>query len=134
MLNRSQVFVGSTPLPLPLANAALQGIRILKSDWRLRKRLAANLNYVRKTLGNSNLRSIETPGPIITILPRGAKQIMHLKRQLLRAGIWPSFIRYPSGPANGYFRFAISSEHTREQLDALISVLAAQPKRQVRKQ
>src|SRR5205823_9551281 len=28
ILNRSQIFVGSTPLPLPLANAALEGIRI----------------------------------------------------------------------------------------------------------
>jgi len=123
ILNRSQLFVGSTPLPLPLANAALQGIRILKSDPRLRNRLAANLIYTRKALRDSNFAPIETPGPIITIFPKDTKQIRQLKRQLLRAGIFPSFIRYPSGPATGYFRFAISSEHSREQLDALISVL-----------
>ncbi len=123
ILNRSQLFVGSTPLPLPLANAALQGIKFLKNDRRLRKRLTANLIYIRKALRDSNFAPIETPGPIITILPKGAKQISQLKRQLLRAGIFPSFIRYPSGPATGYFRFALSSEHTREQLDALISVL-----------
>ena len=123
ILNRSQIFVGSTSLPLPLANAALQGIKLLKNDRRLRKRLMANLIYIRKALCDSNFAPIETPGPIFTILPKGAKQISQLKRQLLRAGIFPSFIRYPSGPATGYFRFAISSEHTREQLDALISVL-----------
>jgi 7-keto-8-aminopelargonate synthetase-like enzyme len=124
ILNRSQIFVGSTPLPLPLANAALQGIRILKGDRTLRKRLVVNLNYTRKALRGSNFAPIETAGPIITILPKDINQIMQLKQQLLRAGIFPSFIRYPSGPATGYFRFAISSEHTREQLDALISVLS----------
>ena len=123
ILNRSQLFVGSTPLPLPLANAALEGIRILKNDRSLRKRLAANLIYTRKALRDSNFAPTETPGPIITILPKNTKQIGQLKRQLLRTRIFPSFIRYPSGPATGYFRFAISSEHTRAQLDALISVL-----------
>jgi len=123
ILNRSQIFVGSTPLPLPLANAAVQGIRILKGDRSLRKRLAANLMYTRRALRGSNFAPIETSGPIITILPKDTKQIRQLKRRLLRAGIFPSFITYPSGPATGYFRFAISSEHTREQLDALISVL-----------
>src|SRR6266404_1249149 len=123
ILNRSQLFVGSTPLPLPLANAALQGIKILKNDRSLRKRLAANLIYTRKALRDSNFAPTETPGPIITILPKNPKQIRQLKRQLLRARIFPSFINYPSGPATGYFRFAPSSEHTRAQLDALISVL-----------
>ena len=123
ILNRSQLFVGSTPLPLPLANAALEGIRILKNDRSLRQRLAANLIYTRKALRDSNFAPTETPGPIITILPKNTKQIGQLKRQLLRARIFPSFIRYLSGPATGYFRFAISSEHSREQLDALISVL-----------
>ncbi len=132
ILGRSQLFVGSTPLPLPLANAALQGIQVLKSDRTLRKRLAANLMYVRKGLCGSNFGPIETPGPIITILPKDTKPIRQLKRQLLRAGIFPSFIKYPSGPASGYFRFAISSEHTRHQLDSLISVLR-QLKRQGRR-
>ena len=39
ILDRSQMFVGSTPLPLPLANAALAGVRILKANPSLRRRL-----------------------------------------------------------------------------------------------
>jgi hypothetical protein len=42
---------------------------------------------------------------------------------LLARDIHPPFIRYPGGPAPGYFRFAISSEHTAAQLDALVAVL-----------
>ena len=43
---------------------------------------------------------------------------------LLSAGIYPPFIQYPSGPTTGYFRFVISSEHTRGQLENLLTVLS----------
>jgi 7-keto-8-aminopelargonate synthetase-like enzyme len=41
----------------------------------------------------------------------------------LAAGIFRPFIKYPGSPPNGYFRFVLSSEHTRPQIDALLSVL-----------
>ena len=41
ILDRSRMFVGSTPLPLPLANAALAGVRILQADKSLRPQAAA---------------------------------------------------------------------------------------------
>jgi hypothetical protein len=42
----------------------------------------------------------------------------------LVAGIYPTLIRYRNGPADAFFRFAISSEHTQGQLLALRDVLA----------
>jgi hypothetical protein len=33
-------------------------------------------------------------------------------------------VKYPGGPSEGYFRFVISSEHTRRQLDTLVKVLS----------
>jgi 7-keto-8-aminopelargonate synthetase-like enzyme len=46
-----------------------------------------------------------------------------LKRRLLEAGIYPPFIKYPGRPAQGFFRFVLSSEHSQRQLDRLIAVL-----------
>ena len=128
ILARSQLFIGSTPPPLPLANAALESIRILKTDRRLRARLAANTGYVRKKLRAVELRLEETPGPIITLYPKSPRAISHLARRLLQAGIFPPFIRYPGGPASGYFRFVISSEHTRSQLGTLVKTLQTHTK------
>jgi len=48
-----------------------------------------------------------------------------LKEKLLAAGIYPPFLKYSAASAQGIFRFVISSEHTRAQLDKLISVLTA---------
>ena len=125
ILQRSRLFIGSTPLPLPLANAALESIRILDTGRHLRARLAANTNHVRKKLRDVGLRLEETPGPIITLYPAGPSEISHLHRRLLQAGIYPPFIRYPGGPTSGFFRIVISSEHTRAQLETLVKILQA---------
>ena len=131
ILDRSRMFVGSTPLPLPLANAALAGVRILKANPALRRRLLGNAAYVKTSLRKAGLPLTETPGPIVLLLPRHAAETARLQRALLAAGIYPPFIKYPGGPRHGYFRFVISSEHTRPQLDALLKVLCRHTKASV---
>src|SRR5205823_1936771 len=82
ILDHSAIFVGSTRLTLPLANAALQAIKILKTDKSLRPRLSRNTDYLKLALraaaslslpvrrgvgrggGFPNLR-LSAPGPII---------------------------------------------------------------------
>jgi 7-keto-8-aminopelargonate synthetase-like enzyme len=130
ILDRSPMFIGSTPLPLPLANAALAGVRVLKADKGLRRSLFANAAYVKTALRAGGLLLIETPGPIVSILPRGASAATRLNRALFAAGIYPPFIKYPGGPPSGCFRFVISSEHGRRQLDSLIRVLLSDAGRQ----
>ena len=124
ILARSRSFVGNTPFPLPLANAALQSIKILHAKGSgLRHRMNKNADYVKATLRKAGLQIPETPGPIVPIVPQNVAQTEALKKRLLAAGIYPPFLKYPNGHANGYFRFVISSEHSREQLDKLIKVL-----------
>ena len=67
----------------------------------------------------------DAPGPIISITPGSRRQAGDLQRRLLRAGILPPLIRYPSGSNDAYFRFALCSEHTPEQLDSLAHALAS---------
>ena len=73
----------------------------------------------------------DTPSPIISVTPRHARDAERLRKQLLARRIYPSFIRYPGGAATGYFRFAISSEHSVEQLENLARTLAAQRARRL---
>ena len=123
ILDRSRMFVGSTPLPLPLANAALESVRILKADNGLRQRLAQNAAYVKTALREAGLPLAETPGPIVPLPPRRPSEAARLNHALLAAGIYPPFIKYPGDPASGCLRFVISSEHSRRQLAALVKTL-----------
>jgi glycine C-acetyltransferase/8-amino-7-oxononanoate synthase len=121
----SRLFVGSTPLPLPLAFAAVQSAKLLCRHPQLRARLMANSDFVKSALRQFGFTLPDAPGPIVTLCFDDAKTIRQLKRDLLAADILPPLIHYPGGPPKGYFRFVISSEHTQRQLRALISALAA---------
>ena len=123
IMARSRVFVGSTPLPLPLANAALTALGLYARQSDLHKRLDQNAARVKSALRAAGVVFPEGPGPIIQILLPEKKTAGRLRRALLAAGIYPPLIHYPGSPPNGSFRFMISSEHTRQQLDALTEVL-----------
>jgi 7-keto-8-aminopelargonate synthetase-like enzyme len=91
----------------------------------MRRRLASNAQYVRDGLRKGGIDVPDTPGPVIVITPQSGRETARLKRRLLEAGILPPFMKYPGGPESGCLRFAISSEHSREQLKALVDALVA---------
>ncbi len=123
LLAKSPMVIGSTPLALPLAAAALAAVRILRRDGRFRARLSQNTAYVRSALREVGYEFADNPGPILSLPISEKRQAARLHRLLLGAGIYPPFITYPGGPSGGQFRFVISSEHSRGQLDNLMKAL-----------
>ena len=122
--NRSRISGGNTPPPLPLVNATLASLKVLKSDPSLRLRLTANIARIKGTLRKVELPITDNASPIVSLIPRDATHAARISGALRRAGIFPSLIRYAGSPPPGYFRFAISSEHTRSQLDLLAAALS----------
>ena len=122
---RSRLYGGNTPSPLPLVNAALRAVRIVKADKSMRRRLGRNVQFVKSKLRQRGFFVADTPSPIISVTPRRSGDAERLTRQLLAQGIYPGFIRYPGGAASGYFRFAVSSEHSVAQLETLARALVA---------
>ncbi len=123
IVNRSRAFIGNTPLPLPLANAALTALGIVATDQGLRARLAQNVAGVCQRLRQAGFEVADTPSPIFALVPPNRRATLQLQHLLLGAGIHPPFIKYPGGPPNGSFRFVISSEHSDGQIAELAGVL-----------
>ena len=123
---RSKIFIGSTPLLLPAAHAALEAVNLLgKEGRRFRRDLEKNVSYVRSRLARTGLVLASKPGPFVALAPRGDAAVRGIKQALLRAGIYPPFVQYPGAPEGGFFRFVISSEHNKAQLDALITAVSS---------
>ena len=121
----SNSFVGATPTPLPLAAAGLTSLELLKANPEWRARLFENAEFVKSALRSAGVPLPEAPSPIVPLPAAPAAPVKKLRRALLAADIYPSFIQYPGGPADGYYRFVISSEHTSAQLRKLVGVIAA---------
>ncbi len=120
---RSRQLIGATPVPLPLAAAALESMRLLRADETFRRRLRDNAELVRASLTGAGFALGATPSPIVPILPPTPQLSNQLGQALRSAGIHAPLIHYPGGPPSGYFRFVISSEHSPAQLTALARVL-----------
>src|ERR1041385_6747983 len=125
IIERSRLFAGHTPLPLPLAAAAIESIRLLGNDPSFRQRLNKNVDRLKSGLREASFPSDELspPGPIVYFRPASTKASNKLERDFLRAGILPPITRYPGMPAKGHFRCVISSEHTTHELQRLLAVL-----------
>lgn len=123
ILTHSKLIIGNTPLPLPLAGAALAAVKVLGKDATLRERLALNTCLVKTALLDGGVPIADTPGPIVALAPLAAKTTERLRQALLRTKIFPSLIRYLGGPKDGYYRFVISSEHTAQQCAMLVTTL-----------
>ncbi len=116
----SGVFRGSTALPLPLAAAALESLRVVRDNPQLRKRLWANASHLAARL---NLKDRSVESPILAFTLKSSRAAAKISRRLNRAGIHAPLIAYGTRKTEHLLRFAVSSEHTREQLDRLAHVL-----------
>jgi 7-keto-8-aminopelargonate synthetase-like enzyme len=126
IVERSHLFIGNTPLPLPLVHGALQALEIVRQNPRLRRRLIFNTAFVKASLREAQILVNDGPGPILPIRPSSHRAAARLSQALRRAGIHPPLIQYPGvgGPGAAYFRFALSSEHDGGQLDSLVRTVS----------
>lgn len=125
ILERSRLFAGTTPLPPPLAGAALAALKLVQGQPARRQRLRANAVYLRRELQKAGWAVADASGPIVRLPSLPEMQSASLKSRLLQAGIYPPYLKYGAASAAGYFRFVIASEHTRAQLDQVAAVLRA---------
>ena len=109
--NKSCAVAGNTPLPLPLACATMTALQLC--DAVLRQKLFKNIAQFWNVLGKL------PDAPLTPIIPLSVKNSAALSRKLLAAEIFPPWIKYAGGPSSGYFRFALSSEHSSEQIERL---------------
>jgi 7-keto-8-aminopelargonate synthetase-like enzyme len=119
VLERSRLFVGNTPLPPPLAQAALAAVRLVRSRPGLRRRLVRNTQFLREFIRRGGVELADHPGPVLGIRPQGGGSDAVIDRALRDRGILPPFMVYGGGAEGGYYRFAISSAHRREHLAAV---------------
>jgi 7-keto-8-aminopelargonate synthetase-like enzyme len=117
--SRSMGFVGSTPMPLPVAAAASRAIELLASAPETVPQLAERVHTFKQFLRSQGFRAAEGASPICSVTFFDEARNQTLFQLLLDNGIYPSFINYPGCPPGGHFRFTLSGAHTEEQLHRL---------------
>jgi len=120
--NRARPYIFTTaPTPADAA-AALAALEIVRSPRgaSLRARLARHVDRVTRHLGRPGHRS-----PIIPVVIGEEADAVAASADLLALGLWVPAIRPPTVPqGTARLRITLSSVHTDEQVDRLVSGLA----------
>jgi 7-keto-8-aminopelargonate synthetase-like enzyme len=120
---RSAAFIGSTPMPLPLAAAAVKAIQILRAEPERIAYLQEQAVRIKTLFRDLGFRTSPGPAPICSTTFLDAEKNRHLGDALREARIYPVFINYPGAPPGGHYRFTVSSAHSEEQIARLIAVV-----------
>lgn len=118
-IKSSNVYIGSSAFPLPLCKAAIKSLEIIRNNPQIILNLQKRSLTFKKRLNEIGFNLNISPTPVIGLSFRDENKNQLLKNILIENKIYPSFIKYFNGPKNGYFRFALSSEHSDEQIEKL---------------
>lgn len=120
-------FIFTTSLPPAIAAACVKSIEIQSDDISYRKKLWANVEYLKTQLNKYALPIMYNDSHIVPYLVQGAVACKSLSDRLLcEYGIYVQPINYPTVPiGQERLRITVTPYHTKEHIDQLCAALVA---------
>lgn len=122
--DRSRLYVGTTPCPPPMVEAARVALRILSSDATLLAKLRSNIRTMQAVLSEAvgwtpTRHEYPTVGargepalvPIFAFACGNRAEMEAAQRSLDEDGFFVPLIDYPGGPTPWYFRPTVNAGH-----------------------
>lgn len=133
---RSRLYVGTTPCPPPLVEAARVAIGILKRENGLIETLRRNVGLMRRALGDAlGWKPAQPPERTVgrlgtsALVPifafdRGTRDdMLALQSKLDAQGFFVPLIDYPGGPTPWYFRPTVTAGHDASEIETFGTAL-----------
>ena len=124
VLQKARSLIYTTAAPAALIAACAESLRIIQNEPARRARLQHNIAYCRAQLKRLRRPSLDSISAIQSIILGDNESVMQLSQQLAAEGILVLPILPPTVPINSArLRITLSSEHTKSDIDRLISAL-----------
>jgi 8-amino-7-oxononanoate synthase len=125
----ARTFVYTTAMPLALAAAACEAVRIVRAEeWR-RERLRALIARFRRSASQLGLPLMDSRSAIQPIVLGDARRTVAASRALEQGGLLVTAIRPPTVPAgSARLRITLSAAHEPADVDRLLDALSQLPR------
>jgi glycine C-acetyltransferase len=130
LYHRARPFLFSTSHPPSVAASCIAAFDILENEPERIERLWSNTAYFKQQLADAgfDVGGVSTPKsetPITPIIIGDGRRTMEFSKALFEAGVMATGIAFPTVPeGRARVRTIMTSEHTREQIDQALEVLA----------
>lgn len=118
---RAHAYVGSTPVPPAVAQAASAALSVIDDEPERRERLFRHVERVRARLRAHGRPLAEVPFPVFAFTLAPARRAA-VSAAFDERGLLVPWIEYPDG-MGGCFRLALRAGHTDEQVERLCAAL-----------
>ena len=124
LIQKARTLIYTTSPPPAFAAAAKQSLDIIINEPERRQRLQSNIEYFRTCLSETKLELLDSITAIQTLIIGGNNEALVFSQRLEELGLLVLAIRPPTVPKNtARLRITLCSEHTRDQIDLLVSAL-----------
>ena len=117
LINRARTLIYSTALPPPTVAAALAGLRLLRDEPSLVRRLWANARLLRSELAGHGFEIAVSDMPIAPLVIGDPELAVEICEQALRDGVFAQAIRPPTvPPGTSRLRVVATAAHSEDEL------------------
>jgi 8-amino-7-oxononanoate synthase len=115
LVNKARSYIYSTALPPAACAASIEGLRIIREEPGLRRRLWRNVELLRRALRKAPLPRVASP--IIPLIVGDPQRAVELSQALLERGFLVSAVRPPAVPrGTSRLRVTASAAHTKTDI------------------
>ncbi|MEM6253612.1 MAG: aminotransferase class I/II-fold pyridoxal phosphate-dependent enzyme [Cyanobacteria bacterium P01_D01_bin.156] len=122
LLDVSPTSIGTISLPPPVTAAALESIRLVRSEPERVAKLQANTRYLRTKLIAAGFDAIGETNVIPVLLPPDLDPKSYARALMEEYGIWVSAIWFIAKPR---LRITANALHTQAEMDRLVEAMVA---------
>jgi 7-keto-8-aminopelargonate synthetase-like enzyme len=127
-LRHSPEASGSSIPPAGIAAAALESLRIIRSDPQPRQRMEANAGRMRQILADAGVPIVCDRHPIVAMLLADEFEAAKLDRHFLTYGLRIPYFKYASEPRENLLRAAARAVYTDEHLERFAQAVRTRPR------
>lgn len=120
LLDVSPTSIGTISLPPPVTAAALESIRLVRSEPERVAKLQANTRYLRSKLIAAGFEAIGETNVVPVLLPPGLDPKSFARALMEEHGIWVSAIWFIAKPR---LRITANALHTQAEMDRLVDAM-----------
>jgi len=125
LVQTARTFVYDTALSPVCALAALEALRLIKTDHNIRQRLNSNVVLFQQLARKAGIPLSNVEGPIQPIRLGGDVGTLAVAERLRTLGMYIPAIRPPTVPkGTSRLRIALTASHTSEHIERLVAALA----------
>jgi glycine C-acetyltransferase len=106
------------------AAGILKVLELYQKDKSQRDALMNNTRYMQEQLTAAGLDIGETTSQVIPVICGGDHRLHEISKRIHTKGLYTGYVTYPAvSKKEARLRLSMSSNHTKEQMDACVSIL-----------